>query len=60
MRLENKVAIITGAGSGIGKELRSVRKEGARVVVADMNEKAGEETVAEINKNGEGFLLNWM
>ena len=58
MRLENKVIIITGAGSGIGKETALLfEKEGAKVVVADMNEKAGEETVAEIKKNGEGFFV---
>jgi 3-oxoacyl-[acyl-carrier protein] reductase len=58
MRLENKVAIITGAGSGIGKETALLfAREGARVVVADMNEKAGEETVAQININGEGFFV---
>lgn len=58
MRLENKVVIITGAGSGIGKETALLfAKEGARVVVADVNEKAGEETVVEIKKNGEGFFV---
>jgi 3-oxoacyl-[acyl-carrier protein] reductase len=58
MRLENKVAVITGAGSGIGKETAlRFALEGAKVVVADMNEKAGEETVAEIKKNGEGFFV---
>lgn len=58
MRLENKVAIITGAGSGIGKETALLfAKEGANVVVADVNEKAGEETAAEIKKNGEGFFV---
>lgn len=58
MRLENKVVIITGAGSGIGKETALLfAKEGAKVVVADVNEKAGEETAAEIKKNGEGFFV---
>jgi 3-oxoacyl-[acyl-carrier protein] reductase len=58
MRLENKVVIITGAGSGIGKETALLfAKEGAKVVVADVNEKAGEETVIEIKKNGEGFFV---
>jgi NAD(P)-dependent dehydrogenase (short-subunit alcohol dehydrogenase family) len=53
MRLENKVAIITEAGSGIGGETSLLfAKEGAKVVVADVVEKAGEETVAEIKKIG--------
>ncbi|HWQ95808.1 MAG TPA: 3-oxoacyl-ACP reductase FabG [Candidatus Methylomirabilis sp.] len=58
MRLENKVVIITGAGSGIGKETALLfAEEGAKVVVADVNEKAGEGTVAQIKKNGEGFFV---
>ena len=47
MRLDDKVALITGAGSGIGRESALLfAREGARVVVADLNEEAGEETVA--------------
>lgn len=52
-KLENKVAIITGAGSGIGKETALLfAKEGAKVVVADINEKTGMETVEEIRISG--------
>ncbi|MFA4958047.1 MAG: 3-oxoacyl-ACP reductase FabG [Candidatus Methanoperedens sp.] len=59
MKLENKVAIITGAGSGIGRESAMLfAKEGAKVVVADVNEKGGEETVASIKNNGgESFFF---
>ncbi len=58
MKLENKVAIITGAGSGIGRETAILfAKEGAKVVVADINEMGSEETVAEIKKIGEGFFV---
>jgi len=53
MRLANKVALITGAGSGIGRESASLfAREGAKVVVVDINPKAGEETVASIREAG--------
>jgi 3-oxoacyl-[acyl-carrier protein] reductase len=59
MRLEDKVAIITGAGSGIGRETALLfAKKGAKVVVADVNENGGEETVSEIKKNeGDGHFV---
>ncbi|HWI92896.1 MAG TPA: glucose 1-dehydrogenase [Flavisolibacter sp.] len=52
-RLENKVAIITGAGSGIGKAAAELfAKEGAKVVISDINETNGNSAVEEIKKNG--------
>ena len=53
MKLENKVAVITGAASGIGKEIAiEYAREGAKVVVADLNLDAAEQTVAELQANG--------
>src|SRR5205807_838180 len=53
MRLQDKVAIITGAGSGIGREAALIfAREGGRVVVADLNDQGGEATVAAIRGSG--------
>ena len=49
MRLENKVAIVTGAASGIGKEIATLfAHEGARVVIADLNQKGADAVADEL------------
>jgi 3-hydroxybutyrate dehydrogenase len=49
MRLENKVAIVTGAASGIGKDIAMLfAREGARVVIADLNQKGADGVAAEL------------
>jgi meso-butanediol dehydrogenase/(S,S)-butanediol dehydrogenase/diacetyl reductase len=58
MKLKGKVAIITGAGSGIGRATALLfSKEGARIVVFDVVKESGEETVRIIEKAG-GEALN--
>ena len=47
MRLKDKVAIVTGAASGIGKEIAiAFAREGANVVIADLNQKAADAAAA--------------
>ena len=51
--LENKTALVTGAGSGIGRAIAILyASAGARIVVSDINEKGGEETVSQIKASG--------
>jgi NAD(P)-dependent dehydrogenase (short-subunit alcohol dehydrogenase family) len=52
-RLQGKVALITGAGSGIGKESALLfAAEGASIVVVDREEESGRRTVDEITSGG--------
>ena len=51
--MDGKVVIITGAASGIGRATSQIfAREGARVIIADVNQKGGEETLGMINKQG--------
>lgn len=53
MRLEKKVALITGGGSGIGREASLLfAREGAAVVIADVSDDAGRKTVDQIKSQG--------
>ena len=53
MRLENKVAIVTGAGQGIGEAAAiKMAEEGAKVVVSDINEQTGNAVVERIRGAG--------
>ncbi|HAW59034.1 MAG TPA: short chain dehydrogenase [Bacteroidales bacterium] len=56
---ENKVVLVTGAGSGIGRAAAlGFAREGAKVIVVDVNENGGNETVAMIKtENGEAVFL---
>ena len=53
MRLKDKVALITGAGSGIGRQAALLfAREGAAVLVVDVNDPGGHETVAMVKQAG--------
>jgi len=53
MRLQDKVAVITGAASGIGRK-SAIRfaAEGAQIVAVDLNAQAGQETVEQVEAGG--------
>jgi 3-oxoacyl-[acyl-carrier protein] reductase len=58
MRLEGKVAVVTGGGSGFGEAIaRTFAREGASVVVNDINVEGGERVVAEVNADRAGAAV---
>jgi 3-hydroxybutyrate dehydrogenase len=53
MRLKDKVAVITGAASGIGREIAVIfAREGAKIAIADLDPKAAEATARELDPSG--------
>jgi 3-oxoacyl-[acyl-carrier protein] reductase len=55
VKLKDKVSLITGAGSGIGRAIATLfAREGARVIANDLNEKAARETVEALGAAGSG------
>lgn len=60
MKLENKAALITGAGSGMGRESALLfSQEGAKICVVDLDDKSGMQTVEMIKRSsGEAFFVH--
>lgn len=59
MRLKDKVAIITGSGSGIGKKIaQTFAQEGAIVVIADINQEVAQATAKSINKQAMAIAMD--
>jgi 2-hydroxycyclohexanecarboxyl-CoA dehydrogenase len=53
MKLKDRIAIVTGAAMGIGKAIaEAMADEGAKIVIADVNDEEGKKTADNINKSG--------
>jgi len=58
MRFADKVAIVTGAGQGIGEAYaKALAAEGAAVVIAEINEEQGRKVAAQIESGGGRVLF---
>src|SRR5699024_1975232 len=58
MRLKDKVGIVTGSASGIGRGIAlAMAKEGAHIAIVDINEEKGKETLEETNQYTERTLF---
>ena len=59
MRMKDKVVLVTGGGAGIGKATAlRFAEEGARVIICDLNEMAGEETVKLLGDGASFYKVN--
>ncbi|MEO7336882.1 MAG: 3-hydroxybutyrate dehydrogenase [Caldimonas sp.] len=57
MKLKDKVCIVTGAASGIGKEIAlTFAREGGRIVIADLNREAAQATARELSAQGHAAM----
>ncbi len=55
MGLHNQIAIVTGGGQGLGRQIAlRLAQEGSQVVIADINEEGSRETAEMIGRNGDG------
>ena len=57
MRLKDQVAVVTGAGSGIGRAIALLfAREGAKIVIAELNAARGNETAELVAETGQEAL----
>jgi len=58
MKLKDKVCVVTGAASGIGREIaRTYAREGAHVVIADLNQQGADAVAAELGGSGKALAV---
>lgn len=57
MKLKDKIAIVTGASSGIGRQIAlELAKEGAKIAVIDLTKEGGDKTLSQIKEQGGGGI----